>query len=92
MDLEKFNLRTIIAIFIVVFGMIALAFSKFIGLDQIVIGIFSAQIGAVGQYLFGSTRNSEAKDKTISDMKIQALTDTPPPIEGDPIPPKGPKG
>lgn len=90
MKLEDFNLRTIIAIFIMSFGMIALAFAKYIGMDQIVIGIFSAQIGAVTQYLFGSTRNSEAKDKTISEMTKNAIADAPP--EGDPIPGKGPKG
>lgn len=87
MKLEDFNLRTIIAIFIMFFGMIALAFAKYIGMDQIVIGIFSAQIGAVTQYLFGSTRNSEAKDKTISDMTKTAVA-----TDGDPIPPSGPKG
>lgn len=88
MKLQDFNLRTIIAIFIMSFGMIALAFAKYIGMDQIVIGIFSAQIGAVTQYLFGSTRNSEAKDKTISEMTKNAIAES----DGDPIPPNGPKG
>ena len=65
MKLEDVNLRTLIAIFIVVFGMISLVF---VHMEDMVLGLIGGYIGAVTQYIFGSSKGSEAKDKTILDM------------------------
>lgn len=87
MKLEDVNFRNFIATFVVMFGMVSIVF---VPLSDLIIGILSGYIIAVVQFLFGSSKGSEAKDKTISDMSKTAVADLPP--DGDPIPPKGPKG
>lgn len=72
MKLEDVNLRTIIGIFVVVFGISALVFVE---LDDIVKGFLGGYVAAILQYLFGSSKGSEAKDKTISDMSKNASLD-----------------
>lgn len=65
MKFEKPSLSTIIAIFVVVFGLSALVF---VHLEDIVLGLVGGYVSAVIQFLFGSSKSSETKDKTISDM------------------------
>lgn len=78
---EKPSLTTIIAIFVVVFGLISLVF---VHMEDIVLGLVGGYISAVIQFLFGSSKGSEAKDKTISDMSKNSVADAPPepPIDG----------
>jgi len=87
MKLQDINFRNVIASFVVTFGMSAIVFFP---LSDLVIGLLSGYVLAVIQFLFGSSKGSEAKDKTISDMGKNAVMDAP--TEGDPMPPKGPKG
>ena len=80
MKLQDVNFRNAIATFIVAFGMYAIVFRD---LSDLVIGLLSGYVLAVIQFLFGSSKGSEAKDKTISDMsKTNLVTDPPPPEEG----------
>lgn len=83
MKLPEVNFRNMIAAFVVVFGMGAIVFVR---LSDLVIGLLSGYVLAVVQFLFGSSKGSEAKDKMIQEMTFTA------PEEGDPIPQKGPKG
>lgn len=80
MKLEKPSLTTFVAIFVVVFGLISLVF---VHLEDIVLGLVGGYISAVIQFLYGSSKGSEAKDKTISDMTNNAAQgiggSTPPP-------------
>lgn len=82
MKFEKPSLSTIIAIFVVVFGLVSLVF---VHMEDIVLGLVGGYISAVIQFLFGSSKGSEAKDKTISDMSKGVSADdgiggsTPPP-------------
>lgn len=86
--LEQISLTTIVAIFIVLFGLISLVF---VHMEDIVLGLVGGYISAVVQFLFGSSKGSEAKDKTISDMTKNAQADAP--IDGGGVvndPPKKP--
>lgn len=65
MKFKKPSLTTVIAIFVVVFGLVSLVF---VHMEDIVLGLVGGYISAVIQFLFGSSKGSEAKDKTISDM------------------------
>lgn len=86
MQFKEFNVKSILALFIIVFGMVAMCF---LHLEQMVLGALIGFIGQPMQYFFGSSKGSEAKDKTISDLSSNAQADAP---DGDPIPGKGPKG
>lgn len=72
MKIEKPSLTTIIAIFVVIFGLVSLVF---VHMEDIVLGLVGGYISAVIQFLFGSSKGSEAKDKTISDMTKNATAD-----------------
>lgn len=82
--LEKFSLTTIIAIFVVVFGMVSLVF---VHMEDIVLGLIGGYIAAVIQFLYGSSKGSENKDKTISDMTKKTAPEGP----GGSNPPADPK-
>lgn len=89
MKFEKPSLATIVAIFVVVFGMVSLVF---VHMEDIVLGLIGGYIAAVIQFLYGSSKGSEAKDKTISDMSKNAAASDPP-IDGGGVvndPPKKP--
>lgn len=83
---KEFNVKSILALFIIVFGMVALCF---LHLEQMVLGAIIGFISQPMQYFFGSSKGSEAKDQTIKDLSSNTQADT---ADGDPIPPKGPKG
>ena len=72
MKFEKPSLSTIVAIFVVVFGLVSLVF---VHMEDIVLGLVGGYISAVIQFLYGSSKGSEAKDKTISDMSKNASLD-----------------
>lgn len=74
MKFSDINFRNFIATFVVVFGMTAIVF---VPLSDLVIGILSGYIVAVVQFLYGSSKGSEAKDKTISDMSKNVSADAP---------------
>lgn len=60
------TVKSILAIFIVVFGMTALVYMK---LPDIVIGALIGLISGVRDYHFGSSAGSAAKDKIIQENK-----------------------
>jgi len=70
MNLKELTIKTILAIFIVIFGMVAIVFVE---LKDIVLGALIGFIGAIIQYFFGSTTGSAAKDKLIQDMNTQSI-------------------
>jgi len=72
MKFEKPSLSTIVAIFVVVFGLVSLVF---VHMEDIVLGLVGGYISAVIQFLYGSSKGSEAKDKTISDMTKNNVAD-----------------
>lgn len=81
MKLEEVNVKTLLAAFIVVFGMVALVFVQ---MEDMVLGAIIGFIGFPLGYYFGSSKSSEGKDKVISEMSKSASADiiggsTPPP-------------
>lgn len=86
MQFKEFNVKSILALYIIVFCTCAMVFVK---LEQMVLGALISFIGFPLGYFFGSSKGSEAKDKTISDMSKNTMADEP---DGDPVPGKGPKG
>jgi len=66
MKIESLTIKTILATFVVVFGMAAIVF---VDLKDIVLGALIGFIGAILQYFFGSSTGSAAKDKVIQEMK-----------------------
>lgn len=87
MKLEEINVKSILALLVVAFGLSAIVF---VHIEDMALGAIITFVGQVIGYFFGSSKGSEAKDKTISDMGKSAVMDAP--ADGDPIPPKGPKG
>lgn len=78
---KEFNVKSILALFIIVFGMIALCFLR---LEQMVLGALIGIIAQPLQYFFGSSKGSEAKDQTIKDMSQQSIIGgTKPPEDKD---------
>lgn len=86
MQFKEFNVKSILALYIIVFCTCAMVFVE---LEQMVLGALISFIGFPLGYFFGSSKGSEAKDKTISDLSANSQADAP---DGDPIPEKGPKG
>jgi len=78
MRIENLTIKTILATFVVVFGMAAIVF---VDLKDIVLGALIGFIGAILQYFFGSSTGSAAKDKIIQDLNTQSI------IGGGQVPP-----
>lgn len=74
MKLEEVNVKSILAIIVVVFGMCAIVF---VNIEDMALGAIIGFISMVLGYFFGSSKGSEAKDKTISDMGKSAIADSP---------------
>ena len=65
MQFKEFNVKSILALYIIVFCTCAMVFVK---LEQMVLGALISFIGFPLGYFFGSSKGSEAKDQTIKDM------------------------
>lgn len=89
MKLEKLTLTTVVAIFVVVFGLVSLVF---VHMEDIVLGLVGGYISAVIQFLYGSSKGSEGKDKTISDMSKNVTMNVPIDDLGGSNPPPPKKG
>jgi hypothetical protein len=63
---QQITIKNILAIFIVIFGMIAIVFCE---IPDMVLGALIGFIGSILQYFFGSSTGSAAKDKVIQDFK-----------------------
>jgi len=72
MKLEEVNVKSILAILVVVFGMCAIVF---VNIEDMALGAIIGFISMVLGYFFGSSKGSEAKDKTISDMSKNTVAD-----------------
>lgn len=72
MKLEDVNVKSILALFIIFFGMIALVF---VHMEDMVLGAIIGFMGSPLQYFFGSSKGSSEKDKVINDLKINAVSD-----------------
>ena len=68
MKLQEVNVKAILAILIVSFGLSAIVFVK---IEDMALGAIITFVGQVIGYFFGSSKGSEAKDKTIQDMSSQ---------------------
>jgi uncharacterized membrane protein len=66
--IQNITIKTILAIFVVVFCLFSLAFLK---LSDSVINLYSVLVTAVISYYFGSSTGSSAKDKVIQEMNTQ---------------------
>jgi len=64
MKREDITVKTVLAIFIVFFGMTSLVFIK---LPDIVLGALIGLISGVRDYHFGSSAGSSAKDKLLQE-------------------------
>lgn len=74
MKLQEVNVKSILALFIIFFGMIAMVF---VHMEDMVLGAIIGFMGAPLQYFFGSSKSSTEKDKTISDMSKSSQADAP---------------
>lgn len=72
MKLKEINVRSLLAIFVVAFGMVSIVF---VDLEDMVLGGILSFIGIPLGYFFVSSKSSEAKDKTISDMTKNSFAD-----------------
>lgn len=68
MKLQNLTIKTVLATFVVVFGMCAMVF---VHIEDMVLGALIGFVGAILQYFFGSSTGSTAKDKVIHDMNNQ---------------------
>ena len=68
MKKPEITVKTIIAIFVVFFGMSAMVF---VPLPDMVLGALIGIVSSVMQYFFGSSSGSAAKDKLIQDSQIK---------------------
>ncbi len=80
MKLAEINVKSILAFIVVVFGMCAIVF---VNIEDMALGAIIGFISMVLGYFFGSSKGSEAKDKTIQDMSKSAQADAPDEIIGD---------
>lgn len=67
----KINIKNVLAVFVVVFCLVAIVFVE---LKDIVLGALIGFIGAILQYFFGSSTGSVTKDKTIQNMSDKETT------------------
>lgn len=72
MQFKEFNVKSILALFIIVFGMCSIVF---LHLEDMVLGALIGFIGQPLQFFFGSSKGSEAKDQTIKDMSKGTQSD-----------------
>lgn len=75
--MNKITIKDFLAIFVVIFGMITIAF---VDLKDIVLGALIGFIGAILQYFFGSSTGSASKDKLIQDMNDKKIEDKSTPL------------
>lgn len=66
MNLENITIKTVLATFVVIFGMCAMVF---IHIEDMVLGALIGFVGAILQYFFGSSTGTTAKDKLISEQQ-----------------------
>jgi hypothetical protein len=66
MKTKEVSIKDVLAIFVVVFGTIAIVFCK---VPDMVLGALIGYIGAILQYFFGSSTGSAAKDKVIQNIQ-----------------------
>jgi hypothetical protein len=66
MKTQNITLKTVLAVFVVFFGMSAIVF---IDIPEIVLGALIGFISAILQYFFGSSTGSAAKDKVIQEIQ-----------------------
>ena len=70
MKLQDLTIKTVLAWFVVSFGMTALVFVK---MPDMVLGALIGYVGAILQYFYGSSTGSVAKDKIINDLNVQSI-------------------
>jgi len=70
MKLQDLTIKTVLATFVVVFGMCAMVF---VHIEDMVLGALIGFVGAILQYFFGSSTGSVAKDKLLQDMNTQSI-------------------
>jgi hypothetical protein len=63
--IQNVTIKTLLAFFVVIFGMSALVF---FATEDMVKGALIGYVGAVLQYFFGSSSGSSAKDKIIQEQ------------------------
>lgn len=68
---QQITIKNILAIFIVVFGTIAIVFCE---VPDMVLGALIGFIGSILQYFFGSSTGSAAKDKVVKILKTKNKT------------------
>lgn len=68
MKKNEITVKTILAVFVVFFGMSAMVF---VPLPDMVLGALIGIVTSVMQYFFGSSSGSAAKDKLIQDSQIK---------------------
>jgi hypothetical protein len=65
---QQLTIKTVLAIFVVIFGTIAIVFVK---VPDMVLGALIGFISSILQYFFGSSTGSAAKDKLIQERQIK---------------------
>jgi len=65
MQFKEFNVKSILALYIIVFCTMSMVFVK---LDRMVLGALISLIGFPVGYFFGSSKSSSDKDNTISKL------------------------
>ena len=65
---QQLTIKTVLAIFVVIFGTIAIVFVE---VPDMVLGALIGFIGQILQYFFGSSTGSAAKDKLIQERQIK---------------------
>jgi hypothetical protein len=65
---QQLTIKTVLAIFVVIFGTIAIVFVE---VPDMVLGALIGFISSILQYFFGSSTGSAAKDKLIQERQIK---------------------
>jgi len=73
MNLKEVNIKSILALIIVTFGICAIVF---VNIQDMALGALISFVSQVIGYFFGSSKGSEAKDKTIQDMNSKSVVST----------------
>lgn len=63
---QQLTIKTVLAIFVVIFGTIAIVFVE---VPDMVLGALIGFISSILQYFFGSSTGSAAKDKLIQERQ-----------------------
>jgi hydrogenase/urease accessory protein HupE len=70
MKLQDLTIKTVLAGFVVSFGMAAVVFVK---MPDMALGALIGYISVILGYFFGSSTGSVAKDKMIQDLNVQSI-------------------